>query len=171
MNAFLLIWMLGALLACWWLGLYRRLVRLRLLAQQALAAVDQPLSGYYSVLEQHFLTEGVPSDAAWAQLVERVKRLPASDRTAPLSAASLQQLAQVLNAIATEWEQLQQQPADLAGAPFPPDLLKRWQEAEFNVRAARTSFNQVVHDYNAALRQFPARAVVRLMGFRTIPVL
>jgi len=169
MSAFLLIWMLCALLACWWVGLYRRLTRLRVSMQQALAAVDQPLAGYYSVLEQHFLAEGVPSDAAWLQLVDRVKRLPATARNAPLAAASLEKLAQVLNAIAMEWEQLQQQPADLAGARIPPDLRKRWQEAEFNVRAARNGFNQLVRDYNAALRQFPARVVVRLMGFRVMP--
>jgi hypothetical protein len=79
--------------------------------------------------------------------------------------APLLQLAQTVDAIDSEWIQLREQPADLAGPTMPEAMQKLWDEAALKVRTARGGFNQIVERYNEALQQFPASLVVRMMGF------
>ena len=163
-------WILAALLLFWSVGLYRRLLGMRLAAQLALDALEPPLALYSSLLAAYTQdASGRPQAPAWVQLTGAVAALPARSqaaRNAPFVPAPLQALAAQMDGVASAWEQLQQQPADLAGSPLPQELVRSWQEAEFGVRAARTQFNQQVQAYNAALRQFPASLVVWLMGFR-----
>ena len=168
-----LIWLLLALLLFWCVGLYKRLLQLRLLAQQALDALEQPLSLYGALLVQHTTPVGeagaAPELDLWHPLLDSVGALPICSqaaRTAPFAHAPLQALAELIDAISLYWERLQAQPTDLAGSPIPAELVKPWQEAEFLVRSARNHFNQRVMGYNAALREFPARLVVWLMGFK-----
>ena len=176
MNVSLWIWLVCALLLFWCVGLYQRLLRLRLQAQQALAALEPPLSDYGRLLSAHFSPDasGSPLPPAWQALTDAVNALPAasqSARNAPFAAAPLRALAAQMEAISVAWAQVQAQPADLAGPAMPPELAQRWQEAEFSARAARAQFNTLAMDYNQALQQIPARLVVPLMGFKPAPSL
>ena len=158
-------WLLCAVLVCWCVGLYQRLLKLRLQVQQGLSALEQPLSVYGQLLDRYSqdLSVEAPPSLGWRQLADAVKALTVAGqaaRNAPLSAAPLIALSHCLVAIHTVWD---------AWADAPDGLAADWQEADFSVRAARLHFNQVIADYNAALHQFPARLVVRLMGFRSVP--
>ena len=164
MDAWLLIWLFGAVLVCWCVGLYQRLLKLRLQVQQGLSALEQPLSVYSQLVARHIGEGSIETwPPGWAQLVDAARLLTVAGqaaRNAPLSAAHLSRLSQSLLAMHAAWDGLQE---------FPPDIKAQWEEAEFSVRAARLHFNQLIADYNAALEQFPASLVVRLMGFRAVP--
>ena len=163
MDAWLLIWLLSAVLVCWCVGLYQRLLKLRLQVQQGLAALESPLSVYSQLvaLQVGEAPDALPPD--WVRLVDAARQLTVAGqaaRNAPLSAMQLSRLSQSLLAIHAAWDALQE---------FPPGIKAQWEEAEFTVRAARLHFNQLIADYNAALEQFPASLVVRLMGFSAVP--
>jgi LemA protein len=176
MDASLLIWFVCAVLLFWCVGLYQRLLRLRLAAQQALGALEQPLAAYHTLLSQYFahdwLTGPLPDD--WLRLVEAVKALAVhiqAVRNAPFSAEPLSALAAQIDALSVAWAPLLAHPADLAGAAMPAELGAQWQQADFSVQLARAQLNQTMDAYNEALQQFPANTVVRLMGFKQLPKL
>ena len=171
MHVSVLTWLLGAVLTFWCVGLYQRLLRLRLQVQQALGELELPLAGFGRLLAAQVATlQGSgPLTPAWSRLTQAVDDLPMccqKARNEPLAAVPLRALADQLDSIAAAWLQLQGLPDDLAGPSVPQDLTLSWQEAEFNARAARNRFNQLVDNYNHALGQFPARLVVRLLGFK-----
>jgi hypothetical protein len=131
--------------------------------------VEKNLRSYTSLIQVQFPDEeGSYIPMEWAGLVSNVKLLEAygqATRAAPLLPAPLLQLAQTVDAIDSEWIQLREQPADLAGPTMPEAMQKLWDEAALKVRTARGGFNQIVERYNEALQQFPASLVVRMMGF------
>ena len=138
MDVTLLIWTLLAVLTCWCVGLYNRLLGLRLQVQQALDQLEPPLSQYAVLLRQHDHLAGygpdpvIPAQTVWRTLRTSVEALPASSqaaRNAPLAVHPLSALGSLIDNISRAWQQLQEQPQDLAGPAIPPDLLKAWQEA------------------------------------------
>ncbi len=170
MSASVLIWLLIATTVFWCVGLYNRLMRLRARGLDALGSVEKNLRTYISLIDAQFpVEEGSYVPLEWARMVAAVKVLDAqvkTARSAPLQAAPLQALAQTVDAIESEWVQLREQPADLAGPAMPEAMQKLWDEAESKVRTARGGFNQIVDRYNEALTQFPASLAVNVMGFK-----
>jgi LemA protein len=169
MSASVLIWLLAATCVFWCVGLYNRLMRMRARGLDALGSVEKNLRSYTSLIQAQFPDEeGSYIPMEWARLVSLVKLLEVhgkATRVAPLLPAPLQTLAQTVDAIDSEWLQLREQPADLAGPTMPEAMQKLWDEAALKVRTARGGFNQIVDRYNEALRQFPANLVVGMMGF------
>jgi LemA protein len=170
MSATVLSGLLAAITVFWCVGLYNRLMRMRARGLDALGSVEKHLKSYSGLLNAQFPDEeGSYIPLEWAGLVSSVKALDAqckAARAAPLQLAPLQALARTVDAIETEWTQLREQPADLAGPTMPEAMQKLWDEAALKVRTARGGFNQIVDRYNQALDQFPASLVVEMMGFK-----
>lgn len=162
--------MLAAMLLFWCVGLYKRLMRLRARALDALDTVDSGLQRYSSLLAAQFPDKvGAYIPMAWAELMARVQALDAqcsAVRAVPLSAPPLAALARSIDAIEQAWSRLRNEPADLAGPTMPEAMQQLWDEAIASVHTARGQFNQTIGRYNHALYQFPASTVVGLMGFR-----
>ena len=154
----------------WCVGLFNRLMRLRARALDALGSLEKNLKVYASLVDAQFPhEEGAYIPLDWAELVRHVQLLDAhcqAARAAPLQVQPLAVLGQTVDHIEHAWEVLRAAPPDLAGPVLPDAMHKLWDEAEHKVRSSRGGFNQIVERYNEALLQFPARAVVRLMGFR-----
>lgn len=170
MSASVLIGLLLATTVFWCVGLYNRLMRMRARGLDALGSVEKHLKSYTSLINVQFPDEeGSFIPLEWAGLVSSVKALESqckAARAASLQPGPLQALAQTVDAIETEWMQLREQPADLAGPTMPEAMQKLWDEAALKVRTARGGFNQIVARYNEALGQFPASLVVKMMGFK-----
>lgn len=170
MSASVLIWLLAATAVFWCVGLYNRLMRMRARALDALGSLEKNLKSYNSLINVQFPhEEGSFIPLEWAGLVSNVKQLDALCKTArgaPLQGEPLKALAATVDAIDTEWTQLRELPADLAGPLMPEALQKLWEEAALKVRTARGGVNQIVDRYNEALHQFPANMVVDMMGFK-----
>lgn len=169
MDASLLNWALCAILLFWCVGLYQRLLRLRLQLQDALAVVERSLFALCNLVAESG-SDGVPTgESSWDTLVSTVRMLPQHTqvaRDAHMARAPLQALAKTMDAVFSAWEQVQtQQLHSLVSMPV-EQWVQRWRDTELEARAARSAFNHLVQDYNLALRQFPASLVVRLMGFR-----
>ena len=176
MDASLLIWFACAILLFWCVGLYQRLLRMRVAAQQALGALELPLATYPQLLGQYFAPDWLlgPLPDDWLRLVQAVKALTTQIQTvrnAPFAAQPMRGLADQMEALAAAWAPLLAHPADLAGATIPPELAAQWQQADFSVQLARAQLNQMIAAYNEALLQFPANTVVRAMGFKSLPTL
>jgi LemA protein len=170
MSASVLTWLLAATTVFWCVGLYNRLMRMRARALDALGSLEKNLRSYNSLINVQFPDEeGSYIPLEWAGLVSNVKLLDAhckAARGAPLRSEPLLTLAATVDAIESEWTQLRELPADLAGPLMPESLQKLWDEAAVKVRTARGGFNQIVERYNEALHQFPASMVVDMMGFK-----
>ena len=170
MSAPVLTGLLAATTLFWCVGLYNRLMRMRARGLDALGSVEKHLRSYISLIQVQFPDEeGSYIPMEWARLVSGVKQLELqcrAARSAPLQLPPLQLLGQTVDGIEAEWQQLRNQPADLAGPTMPEAMQKLWDEAALKVRTARGGFNQIVAHYNAALHQFPASLVVGLMGFQ-----
>ena len=165
MDVSLVVWLLCAVLLCWCVGLYQRLLRLRLGVQQALTSLEQPLAAFGNALSRYVTASDTAAQAAveWRPLLDATRALTVAGqaaRNAPFAALPLQQLGQALDRMNAAWAVL---------VDIPAELLNDWQQAEFEMRAARAQFNQQIADYNAALQQFPARLAARPMGFRIAP--
>lgn len=170
MRLSVLIGLLAATTLFWCVGLYNRLMRLRARGLDALGSVEKNLRSYTSLIDAQFPDEeGSYIPLEWAELVSCVKTIDAQSRAvhaAPLAAAPLKSMGQTIDAIERAWTQLREQPADLAGPTMPEAMQKLWDEAALKVQTARGGFNQIMDRYNDALHQFPASAVVGMMGFK-----
>jgi LemA protein len=170
MNASVWAAALAAVTLFWCVGLYNRLMRLRARGLDALGSVEKNLKSYTSLINAQFPDEeGSFIPMEWAELVGCVKALDPlcqAVRSAPLAVEPLHALGHAADAIERAWNQLREQPADLAGPTMPEAMQKLWDEAAFKVRTARGGFNQIVDLYNEALHQFPANTVVGAMGFK-----
>jgi len=170
MSATVLFGMLAATTLFWCVGLYNRLMRMRARALDALGSVEKNLRSYTSLIDAQFPDEeGSYVPLEWAELVSCVKAMESHCKTVralPLAAAPLQVLGQTMDAIEGAWSHLREAPADLAGPAMPEAMQKLWDEAALKVRTSRGGFNQIVALYNAALHQFPASAVVGILGFK-----
>ena len=170
MSASVLTWLLVATTVFWCVGLYNRLMRLRARGMDALGSVEKNLRVYTSLVDAQFPNEeGCFIPLVWADLVRHVQSIDAhckAVRGAPLAAAQLQSLGQIVDAIEREWARIGEQAESLEQPPMSDAMQKLWQEAALKVRTARGGFNQIVDRYNEALHQFPASAVVDMMGFK-----
>jgi LemA protein len=160
----------GALLIFWMLGAYNRLVGLRNAIIAAWAQVDEPLQRRSQALLA--LAEGLREPladeagalealrAAQAQLqtaADALRRRPAmAARAQTLSAAEATLAAALARVLA-----LQEQRPSLAAI----EPLAVLQESAQRIGFARQLFNDAVHAYNEAVRQFPTRLLSRLFGF------
>jgi len=180
MNGSLLIWVVLALTIFWCVGLYNRLMRMRARGLDALGSVEKYLRKYAIMVDAHLSEPGVVraewdgSDAVneiwgdWEPLLKQLHSLGVALNelhAAPFDVPMLMRMTGVFEELLNAWDFLCDQPSDLAG-PVVPEVLKfQWGVNTAKVQSARGGFNQIMHKYNEAIAQFPARIVVGVMRF------
>jgi LemA protein len=170
MSGSVTIWVLSAVVLFWGVGAYNRLVRLRSLAVEAFTALDAQFGHYVTLIQDSF--SGASSDAAppaQAGLMGAALQFESSMKVArdqPLDVQVMRALETAHGTLCASWLRLRNEPPDLAGAPLPEALHQQWEHISLRVDAARVEFNRRVHDYNSATRQFPARMLAWLIGFK-----
>lgn len=162
-------WLAGAVLVFWSVGAYNRLVRLRHAILRCFAPVDQHLESRSVLLQQQI--------DQWAQRPDAPQRDVAALHAArnqadaarlaakrqPGAADAIHSLRMALQILARQRENAA---AAAEGAPT-PGLLQQLAACDTALQYAQSEFNQAVHEYNAALAQFPAAWLGALFGFRS----
>ena len=176
MSWHLAAWWVAAVLVCWCVGAYNRLVRLRQASAGAFRELALVLAERHRLIGE-WLAATQPSPAvtgdvatAW-QAVDAACRQSqaAADHAAawPTAAAPLASLAmaeQVLRSALAQWAPAA--PASDASSPQAGALAAAVAAIDGSWNAARDRFNAASAVYNQAARQFPTRLVARLFGFR-----
>jgi LemA protein len=171
MSGSLLVWLFLAMLMFWTVGVYRRLVRLRLAGVTSFGVVGQQLRQYAGVVKVHLGTS-VESEISpdWAALLGALTGLDAALKDAqrePLAASSLLRLGAAFESVQMAWTTLCDMPLDLAGPVVPQGMRQQWDAVTAAVHSVRSGCNQTLFQYNAAIEQFPARLLVGMMRFKT----
>lgn len=186
MSASAVMWGLLAVLVFWSIGAYNRLIRLRGRGLAAFSVVDKQFS--LQALLLHPLSTSpsqlpvasalASTDEAqlnrWSGLVGAGRQLDASLKAArvrPLDGAGLNALRTAHETLVLSWARCRDEPPDLAGSPVPEDLSMKWDQLMVQTDMARTEFNQLACDYNAAIGQIPACLMAWLFGFKPIQTL
>jgi LemA protein len=170
MSGSVTVWVLAAVLLFWAVGAYNRLVHLRSLALEAFVPLDVQFGHYVALVQNSF--SGANSDTAppaQAGLMGAALQFESSMKVArdhPLDTLIMRALETAHETLCTSWLRLRNEPPDLAGAPVPEALQQQWEHIALRADIARVDFNQRVQDYNAAVRQFPARMLAGLIGFK-----
>ena len=181
MSNSVIFWLLLAVLGFWAMGAYNRLVRLRSQGLQAIATLEVLLNQFILLVKTNSplpVLHPAPAQAAfgsdesaraWLALVAATEQLALplkATRTQPLNSAAVPALALALQTLLHSWADLQHLPADVAGPEFSKTLQLQWQHVALQAELARQEFNRVVLAYNAAIHQFPALLLARLVGFK-----
>ncbi len=183
MSATLITGLIACILVFWALGAYNRLTRLRAQVArslQALASSWQTQAQAVGLrLEQY--AQGRETESQWASLDDdalRWRPLTLSARQFLACLAVLQAKPQQIAALddvssvraardifEANWQRLQNEQADLAGTPVPPDLQLLWAQHEPVALERLRDYNQAVATYRQAIHQFPAVVLAWVFGF------
>lgn len=172
-------WSIGltlALLLCWVVGAYNRLVRLRAAALASFCALDAQWSHQLDLIEDSFRAQAAANTAdlaatANAQLQAKVQGAASQfssalvyARAQPLNQAAIGALEAARGILNMVWLQ-QVAPAGLAREPA--DFLKaHWERVSLQTQQAREAFNLAVAQYNSAISQYPACLVAWAVNFQ-----
>lgn len=187
-------WIGAALLLFWFVGAYNRLMRLRTAALQGYATLDAALVRQLDFVQSRVQPELVPVEGAGAvdasaqssllATTAQLSTLLGTTRLHPLDPASIAALATALHVMLASWERLHPYAVLSFGAdgtlsrPVPMGLKSdeppapdteipiAWPEPSPAAEIARRQFNIAVAAYNAAIAQFPAMLVARVMQLR-----
>ena len=170
MGMSVLLWPLLALLACWLVGVHARLKRLRNACWLAVDNLDRGLQSLLLVAKQAL---DRPDPATKAHEVLTVAALQLSLSLKTMKGAKLmtgrQDEALAVTAQWAEmsgaWELFGGVHQEIMEAQAMQDLRSAWEEAHNHALFAKTTANQAMQDYNAALQQAPASWVAVRMGF------
>lgn len=186
---------LAAVLAFWAVGAYNRLMALRNTILQRFGHVDEQLKLRHALLLQQLDALGAqahevqtantspePAELRQGQIQECALRTSSSAPLQVLYAACLQvhsasEVARARPAVAENITSLRLAEDILHGAlaraqsphsgpPEPGDLIGRLSVIETALQFARSRFNDAVHEYNHAVRQFPTCLLAGVFGFR-----
>ena len=178
MSGSLLLWVMLALCLFWGVGLHNRLMRLRARGFDALGSVEKHMRAYAELVRQDLAgVVGTQSDPStswiqsddWSTVLAALQVFEGALKDAHaggLRTEVLAHLGQSFDAVQTAWHRLSDTPPDLAGPLVPAAIRSKWDSVAQRADTARGGFNQILVQYNDALRQFPARLVVRWMGFK-----
>lgn len=170
MGACVLLWPVVVLLGCWLVGLHTRLKRLRSACWLAVDSLDRGLQSLLTVAKDAL---DRPDPVTKAHEVLTVAALQLSLCLKAMKGAKLmagrEDEALALSAqwaeIAGAWELFCGVHQDLMEPEALQDLRRAWDEAHNHALFAKTTANQAMQDYNAALEQAPASWVARRLGF------
>jgi hypothetical protein len=170
MGVSVLLWPLLALLACWLVGVHARLKRLRNACWLAVDALDRGLQSLLLVAKEAL---DRPDPATKAHEVLTVAALQLSLCLKTMKSAKLmtgrEDEALALSAqwaeMASAWELFCGVHQDIIEVQALQELQSAWDEAHNHALFAKTTANQAMQDYNAALQQAPAAWVAGRMGF------
>jgi LemA protein len=168
MSGSIYLWLAIAILVFWCVGLYNRVNRMRDRAIAAFGSLEKHLKTYDVLLRS--LVGVTVANGDWAALLHKVQALQLAGKAARLALLQpqpLADLAMAIDAVLAEWHLISSVPADLAGSPIPEAMRIQWEDASARVQSTRAALNQIMLRYNDSLRQFPARLVVGILGFKT----
>lgn len=169
MSGSVIIWLVWAIALFWATGAYNRLVRLRAQAIAAFAELDEQFCAYVTLVQNGVAANTDEGAGVCEGLIGAAAQFDGSLKAArghPLDAMAMRALASAHEVLRLSWARLRDEPGDLAGAPLPETLFAQWQQVAINVERTRADFNQRVQTYNQAIRQFPARLLAWLFGFK-----
>jgi LemA protein len=163
-----------AILTFWSVGAYNRLVRLRGDILLRFEAVDRQLEARSSLLQRQIdllaaLADSPPrdldalraartqADAAWTA----AQREPAAEGAINSLRVALQILEQVRVRL----------PAPVAASAEMAELHVQLAACDNALQYAQRQFNDAVHEYNVAVRQFPTWLLAAMMRFRSAMLL
>lgn len=163
-----------ALLVCWAVGAYNRLVRLKNLIANAFGQIDVQLKRRYDLIPN--LVEAAKKYLQHEQgtleavMAARNQARSASDavRSRPANAVAVTTLAAAEQALDSSLGQLfavAEAYPELKADQTIRDLSEELTSTENKVGFARQAYNDAVLDYNNAQGQFPAVLIARLFGF------
>ena len=170
MGESVLLWPMVALLACWLVGVHARLKRLRSACWLAVDNLDRGLQSLLLVAKQAL---DRPDPATKAHEVLTVAALQLSLSLKTMKSAKLMTgredetlaLSAQWREISGAWELFVGVHQDIIEAQALQELRRDWDEAHNHALFAKTTANQAMQDYNAALGQAPASWVAGRMGF------
>jgi LemA protein len=162
------IWVAGALLLCWTLGAYNRLVGLRSAIVKGFEPVDRQFGSRHALLQQQLDAVG----AVLSHAAERLETLRAACQQAELARAHAKTHPGAPGAITSLrladdilTEARARLPVQTVGGVDMSDLNAQLGATDTALVFARGQFNAAVLDYNRAIRQMPTRLIAKVFGF------
>lgn len=151
------------LLALWIILIYNRLVKLRILTEQAWSDVDVQLKRRHDLIPN--LLETVKGYASHEKsTLEQIVKL----RNVAIEAATPEQKIEAENMLTRALRQLfalAENYPDLKASLNFQKLQEELSKIEESISQARRYFNAVVRDYNTAITIFPNNLIAGLLGF------
>ena len=181
MSDSVLLWLALAVSIFWAMGAYNRLMRLRSQGIAAFTALESLLRQQALMVKTHLPQAGDVDgaraasqehdafSAAWVALAAAAEPFNAALKLAhakPLDSKTMETLRTAHETVCLSWSRLRDLPPDLAGPALPHTLHAQWEHVALQVDIARTKFNRLVANYNAAITQFPALLLARVFGFQ-----
>jgi hypothetical protein len=170
MGVSVVLWPLVAVLACWLVGVHARLKRLRTACWLAVDQVDRGLQALLLVAKEALDRPDPATKAhevltvAALQLSLCLKTMKSGKRMTGREDEPLA-LGVQWTELSAAWELFCGVHQDLIEAQALAGLRTAWDEAHNHALFAKTTANQTMQDYNAALQQAPACWVAGRMGF------
>ena len=164
-----MVWLVAAVLLFWAVGAYNRLVRLRNVILRRFAPVDQQLAQRSALLQRQIEALAAQTDPARRELEElRAARAQADAawegaRRRPGAVGAINSLRLALQILAQARARLS---AAGNAAPELDALHVELAACDNALSFAQGQFNDAVHQYNAAVRQFPTGLLAVLFQFR-----
>jgi len=163
-TGFWILALLAALVLAWGVGIYNRLVSLRVRARNAWSDVDVQLKRRYDLVPNLVATvQGYASHEK--AIFEDVARLRAEAMGASGPADSDQPDARLAEGIETLFAVAENYPDLRADQNF-RKLQDQLSDVENNIQYARRYYNAVVRDINTSIEVVPNNMVASLFGFR-----
>jgi len=188
-------WLAVALLLCWFVGAYNRLVQLRVVALQAFATLDAALvrqldfvnasasAGTDGVLPTRSVVVASSEDLLRVALQASARQFTAllsATRLRPLDPGVIAALSTSLHVMLSAWQRSYPDAvttfdadgtlSQSAAPGSPPEFVlppqMPWPEPSAAAEIARGQFNLAVAQYNAAVAQFPAVLIASLFRLR-----
>jgi LemA protein len=169
MTYSLLIWAVFAISIFWGVGVYNRLMRMRARGLEAMVTLDRYLLRYDALVHAQLVATMNPDASDWSDLqsaLAELNRTCQGVRSSPLGIEAVRSLSLSYQTLQDAWSELRESPDDLAGQRLPEGLIVEWERIAQKVMHARNTYNQIATEYNFALKQFPARLLVRVAGFK-----
>lgn len=163
-TGFWILALLAAIVLAWGVGIYNRLVSLRVRARNAWSDVDVQLKRRYDLVPNLVATvQGYASHEK--AIFEDVARLRAEAMGASGPADSDQPDARLAEGIKTLFAVAENYPDLRADQNF-RKLQDQLSDVENNIQYARRYYNAVVRDMNTSIEVVPNNMVASLFGFR-----
>lgn len=179
MTTSIVLWLVVAVVVCWLLGAYNRMVRLRAQVISVFAAVDHRMTQSLALLGEAVAqsqsqlpaepdgTSGAAACGNRAALQAAAIQCEVALRVAgkhPLDANGVAALQTAYATAHAVWERYLGDAVDDASAAQ-ASVRRAWEDNTQAVRDAEAGYNASVLAYNAAIAQFPASILAYLFGF------
>jgi len=160
MNSYVALWLAVAVSLFWAVGAYNRLMRLRSQGLMAFAILDDLLSQFVIMTRQEV------SDSAALAAAEQFQASLKVSRSRPLNGPTTSALKTAYETLCSCWSRSPEIAPDPTGTGMPASPPSQREQLAVQIELARSEFNKSVARYNAAINQFPALVLARIVGFR-----